>query len=75
LKSRKKFRDVLRGGKYMQCIGGVNVKDRGHLKDQGVNVSKILKRILRKSNAKGWNGVICLVTGTVGLLFLTWLCM
>jgi hypothetical protein len=55
--------------KCMQCIGGVETKDRGHLKDQDVGVSIILKRILRKSNTKGWNGVICLVTGTTGLLF------
>jgi len=32
----------------MQCIGRVEIMARGHLKEQGVDVNIILKRILRK---------------------------
>jgi hypothetical protein len=36
----------------MQCVDGVEIIARSHLKDQGLDMSIILKRILRKSKAK-----------------------
>jgi len=44
----------------------VDLKGRGHLEDQGVDLRVILKRIFKKWVREAWTGLIWLRTGASG---------
>ena len=69
-KSRRK-----RQTEHAACVGDKNAY---RVRDQGVDGRIILKRILKDWGGRVWTGLICLRTGTSGVLlkceeFLDWL--